>query len=87
LYIVIYFNPNGSQFHADICKLCALQTPQGELELYSVYVPTNHVYVGDIFLLGKDDIIKPNLSVREGLEIVVSVGMAIPPNLIALGKD
>ena len=32
-----------------------------------MYVPTNHVYVGDIFLLGKEDIIRPNLSVREGL--------------------
>ena len=32
-----------------------------------MYVPTNHVYVGDIFLLGRADIIKPNLSVREGL--------------------
>lgn len=37
------------------------------MELYSVYVPTNHIYVGDIFLLGKEDIIHTNLSVREGL--------------------
>ncbi len=51
-----------------------LQMPQGESKLYSVYVPTNHVYVGDIFLLTSEDIIKPHLSVREGLEIVVSVG-------------
>ncbi len=29
------------------------------------------------------DIIKNNLSVREGIEIVVSVGMALPPKLIA----
>lgn len=32
-----------------------------------MYVPTNHIYVGDIFLLGKEDIIRTNLSVREGL--------------------
>ena len=45
-----------------------LQDDHGQqLELFSVYVPTNHVYVGDIFLMGKVDIIKPNLSVREGL--------------------
>ena len=58
-----------------------MQTPQGDKKLFSIYVPTNHVYVGDIFLMGSDDIIKPNLSVREGLEIVVSVGMAMPPRL------
>ena len=32
-----------------------------------MYVPTNHIYVGDIFLLGKEDVIHTNLSVREGL--------------------
>ena len=43
------------------------QEEGGPLELYSVYVPTNHIYVGDIFLLGKEDVIHTNLSVREGL--------------------
>ena len=43
------------------------QHDKGDTELFSVYVPTNHVYVGAIFLLGKADIIKTNLSVREGL--------------------
>nr|GEZ98776.1 protein like COV 2 [Tanacetum cinerariifolium] len=27
-----------------------LQSDTGEEELYSVYVPTNHLYIGDIFL-------------------------------------
>lgn len=39
----------------------------GDIQLFSVYVPTNHIYVGDIFLLSKSDIIHTNLSVREGL--------------------
>ncbi len=43
------------------------QDEKGDKELFSVYVPTNHIYVGDIFLLEKCDIIRPNLSVREGL--------------------
>ena len=44
-----------------------MQDEKGDRELFSVYVPTNHIYVGDIFLLEKCDIIRPNLSVREGL--------------------
>ncbi|GAB4822515.1 hypothetical protein N2152v2_009561 [Parachlorella kessleri] len=63
-----------------------LQTDDGELELFSVYVPTNHVYVGDIFLLGEKDIIRSTLSVREGIEIVVSVGMAVPPRILQVKK-
>ncbi|KAL6783675.1 COV1 [Auxenochlorella protothecoides x Auxenochlorella symbiontica] len=63
-----------------------MTTPEGELELFSVYVPTNHVYVGDIFLLAAPDIIRHNLSVREGIEVVVSVGMALPGHLQATGR-
>jgi len=44
-----------------------LQDVHGDVQLFSVYVPTNHIYVGDVFMLGKQDIIKVNLSVREGL--------------------
>ena len=32
-----------------------------------MYVPTNHVYVGDIYMLEEKDVIRTNLSVREGL--------------------
>lgn len=44
-----------------------LQNYSGEEELYSVYVPTNHLYIGDIFLVNSKDVIRPNLSVREGI--------------------
>jgi uncharacterized membrane protein len=44
-----------------------LQTDKGDEELCSVYVPTNHLYIGDIFLLNTDEIIRPNLSIREGI--------------------
>lgn len=32
-----------------------------------MYVPTNHLYIGDIFLVNARDVIRPNLSVREGI--------------------
>jgi len=60
-----------------------LQMASGDLQLLSVYVPTNHVYIGDVFMMEEKDVIHTNLSVREGLEVVVSVGMAVPPNLVA----
>lgn len=43
------------------------QTYSGEEELSCVYVPTNHLYIGDIFLVNAKDVIRPNLSVREGI--------------------
>ncbi|KAL2905799.1 Protein LIKE COV 2, partial [Bienertia sinuspersici] len=50
----------------------------GDEELCSVYVPTNHLYIGDIFLVNSKDVIRPNLSIREGIEIIVSGGMTMP---------
>nr|GMD01707.1 protein LIKE COV 1-like isoform X1 [Ipomoea batatas] len=56
----------------------------GDEELYCVYVPTNHLYIGDVFLINANDVIRPNLSVREGIEIVVSGGMSMPQILSTL---
>eukprot|EP00271_Cylindrocystis_brebissonii_P015571 TRINITY_DN38502_c0_g1_i1.p1 TRINITY_DN38502_c0_g1~~TRINITY_DN38502_c0_g1_i1.p1 ORF type:complete len:271 (-),score=41.38 TRINITY_DN38502_c0_g1_i1:711-1523(-) len=65
-----------------ITSTLILQHESGvEEELCSVYVPTNHVYIGDIFLVQSNEIIRPNISVREGIEIVVSGGMSMPSML------
>ncbi|XP_073278048.1 protein CONTINUOUS VASCULAR RING 1-like isoform X2 [Primulina huaijiensis] len=50
-----------------ITSSLTLQNYSGEEELCCVYVPTNHLYIGDIFLVGAKDVMRPNLSVREGI--------------------
>ncbi|KAK1300336.1 hypothetical protein QJS10_CPB13g00621 [Acorus calamus] len=55
-----------------------LQRDSGDEELCSVYVPTNHLYIGDVLLVNSEEIIRPNLSIREGIEIIVSGGMTMP---------
>lgn len=67
-----------------ITSSVTLQSYSGEEELCCVYVPTNHLYIGDIFLVNSKDVIRPNLSVREGIEIVVSGGMSMPQLLSTL---
>ena len=37
------------------------------LDFACVYVPTNNLYLGDIFLMSRADVIIPNLSVREAI--------------------
>ncbi|KAL6984275.1 Protein LIKE COV 2 [Sarracenia purpurea var. burkii] len=61
-----------------ITSSVVLQRDDGDEELCSVYIPTNHLYIGDIFLVNSREIIRPNLSIREGIEIIVSVGMSMP---------
>lgn len=57
--------------HVYICLLCLLlQRDDGDEELCSVFVPTNHLYIGDIFLVSSNEIIRPNLSIREGIGMI-----------------
>ncbi|XP_068651953.1 protein CONTINUOUS VASCULAR RING 1-like [Aristolochia californica] len=70
-----------------ITSVVVLQNYSGEEELCCVYVPTNHLYIGDIFLINSKDVIRPNLSVREGIEIVVSGGMSMPQILSTLDSE
>ncbi|KAI7987028.1 Protein CONTINUOUS VASCULAR RING 1 [Camellia lanceoleosa] len=67
-----------------ITSSLVLQNYSGDEELCCVYVPTNHLYIGDILLVNAKDVIRPNLSVREGIEIVVSGGMSMPQILSTL---
>jgi len=67
-----------------ITSSVVLQSYSGDEELCCVYVPTNHLYIGDIFLVNSKDVIRPNLSVREGIEIVISGGMSMPQILSTL---
>ena len=47
----------------------------------SVYVPTNHLYLGDIILVPRDAIVATGLSVEDGIRIILSAGTAAPPRL------
>ncbi|KAA8531866.1 hypothetical protein F0562_006417 [Nyssa sinensis] len=61
-----------------ITSTIILRKSSGAEEVCCVYVPTNHLYLGDIVLINSKDIIRPNLSVREAIEIVISGGLSIP---------
>ncbi|PKU79286.1 hypothetical protein MA16_Dca000631 [Dendrobium catenatum] len=83
--VVIIRHPRIGEYAIGfITSAVILQNYSVDEELYCVYVPTNHLYIGDIFLINSRDVIRPNLSVREGIEIVVSGGMSMPQVLTTL---
>jgi len=81
--VLIRHPRQGEYAFAFITGRTTLQMGNTDVKLVVVYVPTNHVYIGDVLCLDEKDVIHTNLSVREGLELVVSVGMAVPPTLVA----
>ena len=49
--------------------------------LIAVYVPTNHLYLGDIVICPRDRALFPDISVEEGIRIFLTGGMALPPTV------
>lgn len=86
--VVIIRHPRiGEYAFGFITSEVLLQGYSSEEQMYCVYVPTNHLYIGDIFLVSSSDVIRPNMSVREGIEIVVSVGTTMPQVLSILETE
>jgi uncharacterized membrane protein len=51
---------------------------QGPEALVAVYVPTNHLYLGDIVLFPRERAFFPNVSVEDGIRIFLTGGMSLP---------
>lgn len=47
----------------------------------SVYVPTNHLYLGDVLLYRRDQVRFPAITVEEGVRIFLTGGTALPDQL------
>ena len=55
--------------------------------LLSVYVPTNHLYLGDVVLVPRHTVMPTGLSIEDGIRIILSAGTAAPSQLPHAGTD
>jgi uncharacterized membrane protein len=53
----------------------------GAEALMAVYVPTNHLYLGDIVICERGRVSFPDISVEDGIRIFLTGGMALPARL------
>jgi uncharacterized membrane protein len=54
---------------------------RGPEPLLAIYLPTNHLYLGDIVICERERAIFPDISVEDGIRIFLTGGMALPPRL------
>lgn len=59
----------------------SVETLNGKVDMVTVFVPTNNLYLGDIILVPRADVVATGLSVEEGLRIILSAGTATPARL------
>jgi uncharacterized membrane protein len=55
-----------------------LERGQGPEAMIAVYVPTNHLYLGDVLVYPRSQAFYPDVSVEEGIRIFLTGGMALP---------
>src|SRR5262249_16635140 len=59
----------------------------GPESLLAVYVPTNHLYLGDVVICPRDRVSFPDLTVEQGIRIFLTGGVALPPEIHARSES
>ena len=74
--------PSGGRYALGfLTKEFSVDRGGGPEALLAVYVPTNHLYLGDIMICDRAQAIFPDITVEEGLRIFLTGGMALPPHV------
>jgi uncharacterized membrane protein len=76
--VVVIEDPARGMILGFLTKEFTIERGRGPEPVIAVYVPTNHLYLGDVFVYPRERAIFPNVSVEEGIRIFLTGGMALP---------
>ena len=76
--VVMVEDPHRGWVMGFLTKEFTVDRGAGIEALMAVYVPTNHLYLGDIVLFPRDRAFFPDLTVEEGIRIFLTGGMSLP---------
>ena len=76
--VVMVEDPHRGWIIGFLTKEFRVERDTGPEILVAVYVPTNHLYLGDIRMYPRERAIFPDISVEEGIRIVLTGGMSLP---------
>jgi len=81
-FVIVEYPRPGVYSFGFLTKECCLKSAGGsETYLKAVYIPTNHLYLGEIVLFKEDEVFYTRLTVDEGIKIILSGGIVIPDYL------
>lgn len=75
--VVLLDDPHRGLAIGFLTQEFVLDRGRGPEELVAVYVPTNHIYFGDIHIYKASSVSYPELSIQEGVQIFLTGGMAL----------
>ena len=83
--VVMVEDPHRGMVMGFLTREFTVDRGRGPESLVAVYVPTNHLYLGDVVLYPRDQAFFPDLTVEEGVRIFLTGGMSLPS--LMRGKD
>jgi uncharacterized membrane protein len=79
--VIIVEDPSRGMLLGFLTKEFTLDRGRGPEAVVAVYVPTNHLYLGDVFVYPRELTSFPSLTIEEGIRIFLTGGMALPNRL------
>jgi uncharacterized membrane protein len=76
--VVMVDDPSRGWVMGFLTKEFEVDRGRGPETLMAVYVPTNHLYLGDIMIYPRERAIFPDITVQEGVRIFLTGGMSLP---------
>lgn len=64
-----------------LTKEFSVDRGRGREVMVAVFVPTNHLYLGDVVIYPRERAFFPDLTVEEGIRIFLTGGMSLPGNV------
>jgi uncharacterized membrane protein len=76
--VVMIEDPRRGMVMGFLTKEFTVDRGSGPEPLVALYVPTNHLYLGDIVLYARERAFFPDITVEEGIRIFLTGGMSLP---------
>ena len=76
--MVLVEGPSRPLMLGFLTKEFTVDRGHGPETLVAVYVPTNHLYLGDVLVCRRDDVSFPDLTVQEGIRVFLTGGTGLP---------
>jgi uncharacterized membrane protein len=76
--VVMVEDPEGAFKLGFLTREFTVDRGNGPESLLAVYVPTNHLYLGDVIVCPRERASFPDITVEQGIRIFLTGGMALP---------
>jgi uncharacterized membrane protein len=85
--VVMIEHPDRGFLLGFLTKEFTVDRGQGPEAVIAVYVPTNHLYLGDVIICPRDKVAFPDLTVEQGIRVFLTGGMALAGRIRARRGD